>query len=42
MLKRNRDVIIPNGATELRVGDRLVLSTQDRDALEQQAEENRC
>lgn len=42
MLKRQRDVIIPNGSTQLRVGDHLVLSTQDRDTLEREAEKNRC
>lgn len=42
MLKRGSDVLIPNGATQLRAGDRLVLSTQDRDALEREAEKTRC
>lgn len=42
MLKRGSNVLIPNGETQLRAGDRLVLSTQDRDALEGEAEKNRC
>lgn len=42
MLKRGSDVIIPNGGTLLKTGDLLVLSTQDRDTLEEEALRNKC
>lgn len=39
MIKRGNQVIIPNGATIIRENDRLVVSTEDRQTFEQEAQE---